>query len=74
MRGRFSLGSSSIPLEVELQRNLHQTGPAGLADLAKCSVEPKVIRIQELGVVESIEHLRTELERLRFGDLGLFQE
>ena len=59
---------------VELQRELHQSRTARLADLPKRSAESLVIGIQELSVVESVEHFATELDRLGLRDFRLLEE
>src|SRR5579871_6453308 len=56
-------------LEVELCRHLDDARIAGLRDLSEGPAEAPGVGVQELRMVEGVEELRAELERLVLADL-----
>ena len=63
-----------VRLEEKLQRKLHQSGIAGLGDLSELRAIGKIaVWIEELGVVEDVEELGTEINAPGFRKPNGFQ-
>src|SRR5208283_1483438 len=68
------LRATMLPItgsEVELQSGLHNAGCAGVTNHTEVAGRNVRGRVPQVHVVESIEHLPPELERLRLGEFDV---